>query len=91
MSGRSLGQRQRQALDEELGRLDTLDTSVGLHPERFCGRLLVLDEPTAHLDEENATALIVRLQDLAASGATIVVASHDPLVIAAADRRIEVQ
>ncbi|MGP9611310.1 MULTISPECIES: ABC transporter ATP-binding protein/permease [unclassified Corynebacterium] len=91
VSGRSLGQRQRQALDEELGRLDTLDTSVGLHPERFCGRLLVLDEPTAHLDEENATAMIVRLQDLAASGATIVVASHDPLVIAAADRRIEVQ
>lgn len=87
-SGLSLGQRQRRALDEQLG---TLDTSVGLHPERFCGRLLVLDEPTAHLDEENATAMIVRLQDLAASGATIIVASHDPLVTGAADRRIEVQ
>lgn len=74
-SGLSLGERQRVAVGAELLR----------------GReLLVLDEPTAHLDEANAAEMLALLRDRANAGATVLVASHDPLVLAAADAVIEV-
>ncbi|APT88656.1 ABC transporter permease [Corynebacterium frankenforstense DSM 45800] len=74
-SGLSLGQRQRVAFARELER----DAA-----------LMVCDEPTAHLDEENALVMIDQLRRRAADGVTVVAASHDPLLIAAADRVIEV-
>ncbi|MFP7366105.1 ABC transporter transmembrane domain-containing protein [Corynebacterium callunae] len=67
----SLGQRQRLALDRELSRGDAA--------------LVLLDEPTAHLDPDNALLIITRLQALAKAGATVVVVSHDPLLRDAAD------
>lgn len=74
-SGLSLGERQRVAVGAELLR----------------GReLLILDEPTAHLDEANAAEMLALLRDRANAGATVLVASHDPLVLAAADAVIEV-
>jgi len=74
-SALSLGQRQRRAVAAELEH----------------GReLLILDEPTAHLDAEHATTMTRQLAERAAAGATVVVATHDPLVIALADHRIEV-
>ncbi len=47
--------------------------------------LLVADEPTAALDTRSAALVIAAMRDLVASGRTLVVASHDPDVIAAAD------
>jgi ABC-type lipoprotein export system ATPase subunit len=47
--------------------------------------LIILDEPTASLDRANATILVDVLAGVASRGATMVIATHDPLVIEAAD------
>jgi len=47
--------------------------------------LVLLDEPTAHLDGHSA-AIVRRAMAMLADSATIVVASHDPAVHAMADR-----
>jgi ABC-type lipoprotein export system ATPase subunit len=47
--------------------------------------LLLADEPTAALDNRSAELVVAAMRDLVASGHTLVVASHDPAVIAAAD------
>jgi ABC-type lipoprotein export system ATPase subunit len=46
--------------------------------------LVLADEPTGSLDDENAAHVIATLSRAVAHGATIVVATHDPAVIAAA-------
>jgi ATP-binding cassette subfamily C protein CydD len=51
------------------------------------GRLLLLDEPTAHLDAASETGIIQVIHKLAAS-ATTIVASHSPALLAACDRVI---
>ncbi|OHR28979.1 ABC transporter permease [Corynebacterium sp. HMSC072D01] len=76
-SRRSLGQRQREALRRELAD-DTRD-------------LVLLDEPTAHLDTDSAQSVIRLLHARARRGATVIATSHDPLLIAAADGVVEVQ
>jgi putative ABC transport system ATP-binding protein len=49
-------------------------------------QLLLVDEPTARLDQANALALAALLSTLAReSGAAIVCATHDPVVIEQAD------
>nr|WP_120491849.1 ABC transporter transmembrane domain-containing protein [Corynebacterium lactis] len=75
-SQKSLGQRQRAALEREL-RDDTRD-------------LILVDEPTAHLDSASAAEVIEALRARARRGATVLAASHDPLLIAAADHVVEV-
>ncbi|MFH6876351.1 ABC transporter ATP-binding protein/permease [Corynebacterium amycolatum] len=75
-SRRSLGQRQREALRRELAD-DTRD-------------LVLLDEPTAHLDTDSAQSMIRLLRARARRGATVIATSHDPLLIAAADGVVEV-
>lgn len=72
----SLGQRQLAAFAKE--------SSTGIKP------LLVLDEPTAHLDQDSARALLTQIREHADAGSTVVIASHDPLVLAAADLVVEV-
>lgn len=70
---------------------DTSKLSVGQRQRASFGSvvpgkdLVILDEPTAHLDSVAASTMIDTLTQLAADGATVLVASHDPLVIAAAD------
>lgn len=49
-------------------------------------RLILADEPTAHLDAETAQFVRQGLLALAARGATLVVATHDPLLAACMDR-----
>ena len=49
-------------------------------------QLIVADEPTAHLDAATADFVRHSLLDLAARGATLVVATHDPLLAALMDR-----
>jgi putative ABC transport system ATP-binding protein len=45
--------------------------------------LIILDEPTASLDRANAQVLVDVLAGVAARGATMVIATHDPMVIEA--------
>lgn len=51
--------------------------------------LLVCDEPTASLDEENGQVVVALLRDLAADGVCIVCSSHDPSLIAAAGQVLQ--
>ncbi len=74
-TGLSLGQRQRLALTRVL---------AAHRP------LLLLDEPTAHLDPESEQRVLTTLREYAAAGATVVVVAHRPTVLAAADVVIEV-
>lgn len=68
--GLSVGQRQRLALTRAL-----LGTA----------RLVVLDEPTAHLDAESEAHVIDGIRALASSGRTVVVIAHRQAVLAVAD------
>ncbi|TQC45925.1 thiol reductant ABC exporter subunit CydD [Rhodococcus sp. WS4] len=74
-TGLSLGQRQRLALTRVLATRRPV---------------LVLDEPTAHLDDAAERTVLDSLRSLAAAGRTVVVVGHRPTVLAAADRVIEV-
>ncbi|WP_368497602.1 ABC transporter ATP-binding protein [Herbiconiux sp. A18JL235] len=49
--------------------------------------LLVVDEPTASLDRENADTVIALLRGLADAGTAVLVSAHDPNLIDAADSR----
>ncbi|HEY5853318.1 MAG TPA: thiol reductant ABC exporter subunit CydD [Aldersonia sp.] len=68
--GLSLGQRQRLALTRVL--------SSGKP-------VLLLDEPTAHLDAQSEARVLAALRRRAAEGATVVVVGHRPAVLAAGD------
>ena len=52
--------------------------------------LILADEPTASLDRVNAERVIVKFRNLARAGKTIIVASHDPALLAAADRTLRI-
>ncbi len=68
----SLGEQQRAALARALV----------VRPE-----FLVADEPTGRLDEELSAHVLTTLREVyAAAGTGVLIASHDPVVVAAADR-----
>ncbi len=48
--------------------------------------LLLLDEPTASLDEQSEAEVVEALQGLAAAGRTLIMATHHPALIGMADR-----
>ncbi|MFN8020358.1 MAG: ATP-binding cassette domain-containing protein [Acidimicrobiales bacterium] len=48
--------------------------------------MVVADEPTAELDADNAARVVALLHEASRRGAGVVVATHDPAVVAAADR-----
>ena len=48
-------------------------------------RLLIADEPTSQLDPESARRVIEAITAIHASGATVLVASHDPALLGLAD------
>ncbi|WP_036496165.1 ABC transporter ATP-binding protein/permease [Nocardia sp. BMG111209] len=74
-TGLSLGQRQRLVLTRIL---------VADRP------ILLLDEPTAHLDEVAEARVLAALVARARAGATVVLIGHRPAVLAAADEVITV-
>lgn len=70
----STGQAQRIALARTLA-----------HPHAEC---LLFDEPSAHLSPELVEKLAATLRARAREGATVLVASHDPRILAIADREV---
>jgi putative ABC transport system ATP-binding protein len=52
---------------------------------------LVADEPTGQLDEELTGHVLTRLRVACAAGTGVLVASHDPAVVAAADRVVRLE
>lgn len=56
-------------------------------------KLLVLDEPTAHLDAENTATLLTILTELKTEGLAVLVSTHDPRVAAhrAVDRVVQLR
>jgi putative ABC transport system ATP-binding protein len=54
-------------------------------------RIVVADEPTAELDRDSSELVIDRMRALAADGVTVVIATHDPAVIAVAEHRLELE
>jgi len=52
-------------------------------------RLLVCDEPTSQLDEASAQRMAAVLRGAAHGGAAVVVATHDPVVVADADQVLD--
>lgn len=75
-TGLSVGQRQRVAL-----------TAALVLPKP----LVILDEPTSHLDGASETMIIDFIQRLNAAGSTVLVAAHRDTLLAAAHHVIEVQ
>lgn len=75
-TGLSLGQRQRLGLARVLG---------------SGAPVLLLDEPTAHLDEITEAAVLQAIRRRAASGATVVVVAHRASVLAIADEVVVVE
>lgn len=53
--------------------------------------VFLFDEPTAHLDGTARSRLIARIVAAARNGVTVVAATHDPLLIEAADLVVEVR
>jgi putative ABC transport system ATP-binding protein len=51
-------------------------------------KVLLADEPTSELDEGNREHVMDQLRAEAARGAVVVVATHDPAVVDAADRQL---
>ncbi len=51
-------------------------------------RLLLADEPTGNLDLESGGAVLLGLRNAASEGSAVVVVTHSPVVIDAADRAI---
>jgi excinuclease ABC subunit A len=70
------GEAQRVALTAALG-------------SSLTGALFVLDEPTVGLHPSDLPPLLDAMKELAARGNAVVVVEHDPQVIAAADRVLE--
>ena len=52
--------------------------------------VILADEPTGALDAENARLIVRYLRQLAETGSVIVIATHDPMVVAACDHHYDV-
>jgi ABC-type lipoprotein export system ATPase subunit len=53
--------------------------------------VILADEPTGQLDETNARVVVEHLKKIHQRGKTVVVVSHDPVLLAAAPRVIELR
>ncbi len=91
-------------VDAILDRLDLMDlhdrfpdeTSLGQQQRTAVARaavaaplLLLADEPTSHQDPHHVRALLEVLQEVAANGSAVLVATHEPAVVDAASHRVD--
>src|SRR5699024_9398405 len=53
--------------------------------------LVLLDEPTASLDEHTAAKVIAALRELIKGGRTLLIATHEPALISLADRVVRLE
>lgn len=53
--------------------------------------LVLLDEPTANLDEQTAATVIAALRELIREGRTLLIATHEPALISLADRMLRLE
>lgn len=53
--------------------------------------VVLADEPTSNLDPETARTLLAIFRELHAAGTTVILATHDPLLIGPADRLFELE
>lgn len=53
--------------------------------------MLLADEPTAQLDSASSEALLDSMRGLVSAGATIVVSSHDPMLVEGADHALHLR
>jgi putative ABC transport system ATP-binding protein len=81
----------------DLGSRQVEELSGGQMQRVACARGLVVgaevllaDEPTSELDEGNRGLVLSELRHEAARGAVVVVATHDPAVVAACDRHVAI-
>lgn len=51
--------------------------------------IVLADEPTGNLDADSSAIVIGALRRAAEGGSTVVIATHDPAVMAACDRRVQ--
>jgi ABC-type lipoprotein export system ATPase subunit len=51
--------------------------------------VLVADEPVAHQDRARAQVVVALVRELAAAGAACLLATHDEVAVAVADRVVE--
>jgi putative ABC transport system ATP-binding protein len=80
-------------LDRRAGRLsggEQARAALGLALLRDTPLLLV-DEPTAELDRDAAAHVLEALAGAAAAGRTVIVATHDPELVAAADAAVHLE
>lgn len=77
--GISAGQRQRMALARVLLRVEA------------GADVVVLDEPTAHLDAGTEAVVLATIRELAASGCAVLVVAHRPELLAIADEVVQVR
>jgi ABC-type lipoprotein export system ATPase subunit len=83
-----------EALDlDELADRAVADTSLGEQQRAalaralvLAPRLVVLDEPTGHQDDDHVAQVLAVVARAAADGSAVLVASHDDRVLAASDR-----
>lgn len=54
-------------------------------------RLILADEPTGSLDDDNKQVVLKHLKDLNQAGKTILIATHDPVVIDFCDELLELK
>lgn len=79
--------RDRQVEELSGGQMQRVACARGFAVE---GEVLLADEPTSELDETNRDNVLHHLALEARRGAVVVVATHDPAVVAAADRHVTI-
>ena len=80
--------RDRPATDTSLGEQQRISLARALS---LVPTLVLLDEPTSHQDDDHVELVLAALGAARSSGSTLLVATHDPRVIAIADRVVHLE